>query len=232
MGIRRLWWQVQCFSSKLLRLSIGNGGDRTVVPSHEPRRDGEVGEGKVAETDLSQLDRGEGDEGGVVEMDDVVAVLPKDSHELGREEVEELGEDRTEEEDEEDDGERRHSEQRPLEARGGAAAFALPFRDRLQSSSVDDGAARRDCKRSACLRRRTWLLDLPGPLDLDLERALLAVGLSVVRLRSSSVTGNRGPVMLATTSVKEIEHASSKVGVRWLGASGDVGWCRRRLRGE
>lgn len=112
----------------------------------------------VAETDLSQLDLGEGDEGGVVEMDDVVAVLPKDSHELGREfadeEVEALGEDRSEEEDE-DDGERRHSEQRPPEARGGSAAFALPFRDRLQSSSVDDGAARRDWKSSDCLRRRT-----------------------------------------------------------------------------
>lgn len=112
----------------------------------------------VAETDLSQLDRGEGDEEGVVAMDDVVAVLPKDNHELGREltdeEVEAVGEGSSEEEDDEDDGERRHSEQRPLRPRGAATAFALPFRDRLQSSSVDDGAVRRDRKSSACFRRR------------------------------------------------------------------------------
>jgi hypothetical protein len=50
-------------------------------------------------------------------------------------------------------------------------------------------------------------------LDLDLERTLADVGLSAVCLLSSSVTGNRGPFMLARTWVNEMEHVSSKAGV-------------------
>lgn len=118
------------------------GGDVRAVESHEARREGLDVDGLV----LNQLDRREGDVEGDVPADDTDALLPKDSHELGLEPVEDdddddameevgdVGEERSVEDAE---GDRRHSEQ-ALYTRGETTALSLPF-DRLRSSSLKPG---------------------------------------------------------------------------------------------
>jgi len=134
---------------------MGDGDDGTGVETQEPRRVEDVGD---ATADLNQLARGEGDDEGVVARDDVDAVLlpPKDSHELGRElpdeEDEEVGEETSEDDDEE---ERRQPLQTRLAGAGRSITLALPFLDRLLSSSVDEGVASSESKSSDCLWRRT-----------------------------------------------------------------------------
>lgn len=169
-------WHLHWLSSSLIRVSMGRGGVTRVVDSQEPRRLGDVEDDAEVGGDLNQLLRGEGDGETVVALDDVDAVLPKESHELGRElAAEDVGDETSEDEEEE---ERRHSEQTPGVILGLAVTLPLPFSDRLQTSSDDEGGARRDSKSSDCLRRLTWLREsFPGPLDLDLERALETAGL-------------------------------------------------------